>query len=117
LSRDNFIKGGKSGRQTDSHIRAPKQEKEWATRLPEGECVPGSGSGSRKGDVTSRVFRLECKTTSKQSFSVTREMVEKIEEAALAHGQVPALIVEFNDGGKKVLEIAIVPTWVIENVE
>lgn len=117
MSRDNFIKGGKSGRQTDSHIRAPKQEKEWATRLPGGETVPGSGAGWMKGDVSSRVFRLECKTTGKQSFSVTREMIEKIEEAALAHGQVPALIVEFNDDGKKVMEVAIVPTWVIENVE
>lgn len=44
-------------------------------------------------------------------------MIEKIEESALSHGQVPALIVEFNDGGKKVMEVAIVPTWVIENVE
>ena len=41
----------------------------------------------------------------------------KIEEAALAHGQMPALVIEFNDDGKKVMEVAVVPTWVLENVE
>jgi len=44
-------------------------------------------------------------------------MIQKIEEAALAHSQVPALVIEFNDNGKKVMEVAIVPTWVLENVE
>lgn len=44
-------------------------------------------------------------------------MILKIEEAALAHGQMPALVIEFNDDGKKVMEVAVVPTWVLENVE
>ena len=44
-------------------------------------------------------------------------MIQKIEEAALAHGGSPALIIEFNDDGKKVMEVAIIPTWVIEDVE
>ncbi len=60
------------------------------------------------------VWRLECKTTAKKSFTVTREMIQKIEEAALAHSQLPAVIVEFNDGnGNKVMEVAVVPTWVL----
>ncbi len=118
MSRDNFIKGGRKGNaRTDSHIRADKQEEEWATRLQGGVRVPGSGAGWRKGDVEGSVWRLECKTTGKNSFTVTREMIQKIEEAALAHSQVPALVIEFNDNGKKVMEVAIVPTWVLENVE
>ena len=118
MSRDNFIKGGRKGNaRTSSHIRADKQEEEWATRLQGGVRVPGSGAGSRKGDVEGSVWRLECKTTGKNSFTVTREMIQKIEEAALAHGGSPALIIEFNDDGKKVMEVAIIPTWVIEDVE
>lgn len=43
-------------------------------------------------------------------------MIEKIEESALAHGQTPAIIVEFNDGrGNKEMEVAIVPTWILPN--
>lgn len=41
-------------------------------------------------------------------------MIQKIEEAALAHSQLPAVVVEFNDGeGNKVMEVAVVPTWVL----
>jgi Holliday junction resolvase len=118
LSRKNFIDGGRKGNaRTNSHIRADKQEEEWATRLQGGVRVPGSGAGPRKGDVEGDFWRLECKTTGKNSFTVTREMISKIEEAALAHGQTPALVIEFNDDGKKVMEVAIVPTWVLENVK
>jgi hypothetical protein len=118
VSRENFIKGVKNGHpnaRTASHVRADAQEEEWAERIG-GRRVPGSGSGPRKGDVESGVWRLECKTTGKKSFTVTREMIQKIEEAALAHGETPAIIVEFNDGnGKKEIEVAIIPTWVLDN--
>ena len=116
MSRENFlkrVKNGHSNARTPSHVRADAQEEEWATKLQGGVRVPGSGAGSKKGDVQGDVWRLECKTTAKQSFSVTRDMVQKIEEAALAHGQTPAIIVEFNDDGEKVMEVAIIPTWVL----
>ena len=104
---------GKGGGLT-SHARAPKQEKELAKRVG-GKTVRGSGSGKEKGDVRlHRVCRIEAKTTNKNSFSVTREMIEKIETAAMCHGELPVLIVEFNDTGRKVAEVAVTPTWVLD---
>jgi Holliday junction resolvase len=80
-----------------------------------GKTVRGSGSGNEKGDVrVHRVCRIEAKTTNKKSFSVTREMLDKIETAAVCYGELPALIVEFNDEGRKVGEVAVVPTWVLD---
>lgn len=97
-----------------SHARAPKQEAELARRIG-GRTTRGSGSGNEKGDVRlNRVCRIEAKTTKNKSFSVTREMVEKIETAAVCHGELPALVVEFNDGGRKTMEVAVVPTWVLD---
>jgi Holliday junction resolvase len=106
------IKGKGGG--LSSHARAPRQERELAKRVG-GNTVRGSGSGKEKGDVRlHRVCRIEAKTTSKQSFSVTREMIEKIETAAMCHGEMPVLIVEFNDNGVKACEVAITPTWVLD---
>lgn len=102
---------------TPSHRRAPKQEEQLAARL-KGSRVPGSGAGSMKGDVRAfRVLRVEAKTTKSNSFSVTREMVRKIEEAAASGGELPAIVVEFNDGaGKKQLEVAVVPMYVLDAI-
>ena len=102
---------------TPSHKRAPKQEAAAAKRLG-GRVTPASGSRDVKGDVRVRsLLRLECKTTKNQSFSVTREMVRKIEEAALSAGEMPAIIVEFNDGsGNPICEVAVVPTYVLDDI-
>lgn len=99
-----------------SYRRAKKQEKELALRGG-GRAVPGSGNGLQKGDVSKfcGVYRVEAKTTKNNSFSVTREMVRKIEDAALPHGELPAIIIEFNDGqGRAEMEVAVVPVWALE---
>lgn len=118
MSRDAFLKRtrGEPGN-TSSHKRAAKQEKEWAKRL-NGRCTPGSGNGTIKGDVrVKRVARLEVKTTKHRSFSVTLEMLEKIENAALPYDELPVLIVEFNDGnGKKLKDVAIVPIYLLDSL-
>lgn len=100
---------------TASHRRAPRQEASLAKRV-QGAVTPASGARDVKGDVrVRRVVRIEAKTTKNQSFSVTREMVRKIEEAAASGAEMPAIIVEFNDGfGKPVCEVAIVPTYVLD---
>lgn len=98
-----------------SHTRAKKQEKEVAKNF-RGNLTPASGSRDVKGDVRVKgICRIECKTTTHKSFSVTLEMVRKIEEAALSGGEMPAIIVEFNNGaGKKLAEVAVVPTYAID---
>jgi Holliday junction resolvase len=71
-----------------------------------------------KGDVRKkRVLRLECKCTKNKSFSVTREMVEKIENAALGAGEVPAILIEFlGPDGKPLHEVAVVPRYVLDSL-
>jgi hypothetical protein len=102
---------------TQSHRRAPKQEAEIAKRVG-GRLTPGSGSGAVKGDVRVKgVVRIECKTTKNKSFSVTLDMLEKIEEAAASGGELPVLIIEFiDDRGRKIKEVAVCPTYVLDSI-
>src|SRR5258706_2026490 len=116
MNRESFIKDIPKNI-TSSHIRSKKQEKEWAKRI-NGRLTPGSGSGRMKGDVRkNKIIRIECKTTSKDYFRVTKEMLRKIEDAALPFDEAPCLIVEFNDGnGNKVGEVAIFPTYILDRL-
>lgn len=92
-----------------SHARAPKQEKELARRFG-GQAVPGSGAGMMKGDVCVKgVARIEAKTTLKKSFSVTRAMLDKLDDAAFGAGEIPILVVEFlNAQGQPEREVALI---------
>ena len=98
-----------------SQKRAQKQEKETALRLG-GRQTPASGARDVKGDVrVKRIARIECKTTKNKSFSVTLDMANKIEEAALSAGETPVLLVEFNDGaGRKIAELAVIPSYLLD---
>lgn len=104
--------------QPKGYRRSPKQEKELAKRVG-GHIVPMSGAGRRKGDVyKTNVVRIEAKTTSNKSFSITRAMVEKITIAARGMGETPCLVVEFLDvNGKPEMEIAILPVSYIEGMQ
>lgn len=119
MSRDNFLKrSGSSSHSTKSHKRAPKQEGELAKRFG-GKCVPGSGAGYQKGDVKKAhgMFRIEAKTTKNKSFSVTRAMVDKIEQAALTCNETPVIIIEFIDEqGRPEKELAIIPTYALGEI-
>lgn len=116
VSRDSFINRDKN-HGNPSYRRAKVQEKELAKRVG-GRTTMASGSLSEKGDVRlRRVLRIEAKTTKHKSFSVTLEMVEKIEDAALAADELPVIVVEFNDGmGRKVKEVAVVPVYVLNEL-
>jgi len=114
MSRDSFIhrdrRHGPVG-----YRRAARQEQQLAARL-QGRRVPRSGAGAQKGDVrVPGALRLECKTTTRASFTVTRAMVTAIETAALPHGELPVLVIEFLDvTGQPVQEVAVVPTYCLE---
>jgi hypothetical protein len=115
MSRESFLKGRRGNLSSVSHKRAPLQEKTLARRL-NGNLVPGSGSSYLKGDVRVKgVCRIEAKTTKRKSFSVTREMVRKIEDAATPHGEVPAIVVEFLDeNGHPESELLVMPSYAID---
>lgn len=102
---------------TASHRRSRVQEASLAKRV-KGLTTPASGARDVKGDVrVRRVLRIEAKTTKNKSFSVTLEMVRKIEEAAASGGELPAIIVEFHDGyGRPIAEVAVVPSYVINEI-
>jgi translation elongation factor EF-Tu-like GTPase len=92
-------------------------ERELATRIG-GKITVGSGNKMEKGDVRlKRVVRIEAKTTKNKSFSVTLDMIQKIEDAALGADEIPIIVVEFNDNnGKKLREVAVIPTYVLDNL-
>lgn len=98
-------------------MRSKKQEKELATRVG-GRLTPASGAFYVKGDVRKkRIVRIEAKTTKNRSFSVTLEMIEKIEAAALPCDELPIIIIEFNDGhGRKIKEVAVCPSYVLQDI-
>ena len=98
-----------------SHRRSKVQEHELALRH-NGKVTPGSGNQKVKGDIRiENVMRIEAKTTTAKSFRVTQEMIQKIEDAALPCGEIPAIIIEFIDAdGNPLKEVAVVPTYVLE---
>jgi Holliday junction resolvase len=62
------------------------------------------------------VVRIEAKTTQNKSFSVTLDMIEKIETAAAEAGEMPVIVIEFNKDGRKLKEVAVCPTYVLESI-
>lgn len=97
--------------QTPSHARARQQEKQTAKRL-RGRTTKASGALSEKGDVRLKgVARIECKTTKHKSFSVTGEMIKKIEDATVGTEEVPIMEIEI-EGGKR--SCYVMPKWAVE---
>lgn len=104
------------GKQSASHARSPIQEAELAKRGG-GRVTPGSGNQAQKGDVMKYrgCVRIEAKTTKNKSFSVTRAMFAKIEDAGLPNNEVPAMVIEFIDErGNPEMELAVVPTYALD---
>lgn len=104
-------------KQSHSHRRAPKQEKETADRLG-GRVTPRSGAGGfQKGDVrVESVLRLDNKTTKNRSFSVTADMLSKLEaQAAMGGGEVPVFEVEIDNLGTP-QRCYVIPTWALDGL-
>ena len=107
----------KKDRKHVAQTRSIKQESDRAKQLG-GRTTSGSGNKREKGDVrTKGVLRLELKTTTKKSFSVTQSMIDKIEEAALTCDELPAIEIEFiNENGVPYRTVAVVPSYVLEDL-
>jgi len=97
-----------------SQNRAAKQESETAERIG-GAVTHNSGAGAfEKGDIRIKgLVRVEAKTTKRASYSITRELIDKIEGHALQAGEIPAALIEVsNDDGAR--ECYVVPKWAFE---
>lgn len=94
-----------------SKNNAPRQEQRIARKLG-GRVTAGSGNQGEKGDIrVTGVARIEAKTTRNKSFSVTQQMIEKINVAAMsgAEAEVAAIHIEFiNDEGEKLQGVYVV---------
>lgn len=95
--------------------RSRKQERSTAKRVG-GNVTKASGAGDfEKGDVrVKRVSRIECKTTKAKSFSVTLDMIEKIEAAALQAGEVPVMEIEIDNTARKPVSVIVMPSWALD---
>jgi hypothetical protein len=71
-----------------------RQEHQTATRLG-GSVIARSGAGTKKGDVDHDLVRIEAKFTGNKSFSLTRGILDKNDEAALSAGKIPVITVQF----------------------
>jgi hypothetical protein len=102
---------------SNSHRRSKKQEKQLAVRFSAKQTA-ASGAKDIKGDLRIKgVVRIEAKTTKNKSFSVTEDMINKIEMAAVTAAEVPIIVVEFHDGFGKVLrEVAVMPMYALQTL-
>lgn len=99
-----------------AHKRSSQQEKEVADRT-KSRLVRGSGNQHVKGDVRKRgIARIECKTTTKKSFSVTLDMLNKIEEAARLSDELPVIVVEFLRNEKPWRSVCIVDDSLLDEL-
>lgn len=97
--------------QTPSHDRSKVQERGLAARVG-GYVTKGSGSGYEQADVRlKKVIRIEAKTTSHKSFSVTEELIDKLEAAVVGTGELPIMQVELRGGAKKLI---LMPDWALD---
>lgn len=98
--------------QSEAHARAPAQERATAKRAG-GVAVPQSGAGIVKGDVrVSGIARIECKTTTRKSYAIKPELVDKLESACLGAGEIPIVEIEFLGPRKRTL--CVVPHYVLD---
>lgn len=101
---------------TPSHHRSKVQEKAAAKRMS-AKQTKGSGSSYEKGDVRLKgLLRLEAKTTKNRSFSVTTEMLDKVEQACMGADEVPVIEVELDNASGHPRRVYVVPAWCVDDL-
>ncbi len=78
------------------------QEKKIAKEFS-GKVVSGSGRGFIKGDVDLKDYKIECKQTEKESYTLKLATLQKIKREASVEGKKFAMIIEI-DG----FEVAVI---------
>lgn len=96
--------------------RSKVQEKEVASALG-GRVRPNSGATLyAKGDVLTPLFLVEAKTTERKSFSLTQDLLKKIESEAFAEGKDPLMIVRFEKMEDIPQDWAVLPLRVLRSL-
>ena len=101
-----------------SHEYSPIQELKSAKEFG-GVLQPNSGRGYKKGDWVKyskngeKLLVVDDKNTTKSSFSVTRKILEKIENDALGQNALPLLHVEINSDTISAKEFFVMPKWAL----
>lgn len=79
--------------------RSLRQEKQVAKEVSGYTTIASGALCFQKGDVRSDELLIECKTTAKKSFILTRTVWDKIKKEALHDNmRLPVLAVDFRDG-------------------
>lgn len=74
-----------------------KQEKD-AAKTFNGKRTIGSGNKPmHKGDIKSKTFLVEAKSTTSRSWTFKAEWLEKISDEAMGYSRVPAMHLHFDD--------------------
>lgn len=81
-------------RRGDSQSR--RQERRLAKELG-GRTTPGSGSGSIKGDVSTKGEMVEAKTTSKTQYTLRFVDLKKLENEARLANKRPVFVIQIED--------------------
>ena len=112
-----LLPSSKKQRASKAHTHADKQERRLAKKLG-GRTTAASGALDEKGDVRLKgIARIEAKCTSNKSFSVTSEMIQKIENASVGHGEVPVIQIEFlGQRGQVIDSVAVIPMGYLEKL-
>ena len=77
--------------------KSQKQERSVAKEIGGKTVVASGAKWFADSDVRSDKFLVECKTTSKDYFSITTALWEKIlKEATKDHGRIPLMVIDLN---------------------
>lgn len=72
-----------------------------------GSLTPGSGNKDDKGDVKTKLFLFDAKTTSKDSFRITKKMIDKYDKIAKLEGKEFALAIRFLENDVPVKDLVV----------
>jgi hypothetical protein len=81
----------------DSRIKASQAQEKRVAKMTCGRVQPGSGNGfMHKADVRTIDFLIECKTTTKRSYSLSLDTILKVEREAILDGREFALFLQID---------------------
>jgi hypothetical protein len=80
-----------------------QKEKKDAKKFGARQTFRSGGIWFAPGDIKSKDFLFDSKFTSKKSFSITKQMWDKIQKESINSQRTPALLIEFSDGTELVV--------------